>query len=124
MRRVAYNSQFAPESKLDRVKGGFCGILLNHLITSGSGGTAPLIKPSTTTSRGLVVNSSIKPHSALLCASTLIAVKLTISSSGTAYQTSSVDSNTFITILLCRHYSLRNRHGIIIQFALMMDLSL
>ncbi len=40
--RVAYNSQFA-ESKLDRVTGGFCGILLNHLITAGSGGTAPLI---------------------------------------------------------------------------------
>ncbi len=39
--RVAYNSQFA-ESKLDRVTGGFCGILLNHLITAGSGGTAPL----------------------------------------------------------------------------------
>ncbi len=30
--RVAYNSQFA-ESKLDRVTGGFCGILLNRLIT-------------------------------------------------------------------------------------------
>ncbi len=39
--RVAYNSQFA-ESKLDRVTGGFCGILLNRLITAGSGGTAPL----------------------------------------------------------------------------------
>ncbi len=37
----AYNSQFA-ESKLDRVTGGFCGILLNRLITTGSGGTAPL----------------------------------------------------------------------------------
>ncbi len=31
--------QFA-ESKLDRVTGGFCGILLNRLITAGSGGTA------------------------------------------------------------------------------------
>ncbi len=41
--RVAYNSQFA-ESKLDRVTGGFCGILLNRLITAGSGGTAPLSK--------------------------------------------------------------------------------
>ncbi len=30
------------ESKLDRVTGGFCGILLNRLITAGSGGTAPL----------------------------------------------------------------------------------
>ncbi len=39
--RVAYNSQFA-ESKLDRVTGGFCGIILNRLITAGSGGTAPL----------------------------------------------------------------------------------
>ncbi len=39
--RVAYNSQFA-ESKLDRLTGGFCGILLNCLITAGSGGTAPL----------------------------------------------------------------------------------
>ncbi len=39
--RVAYNSQFA-ESKLDRVTGRFCGILLNRLITAGSGGTAPL----------------------------------------------------------------------------------
>ncbi len=29
-------------SKLDRVTGGFCGILLNRLITAGSGGTAPL----------------------------------------------------------------------------------
>ncbi len=36
-----YNSQFA-ESKLDRVTGGFCGILLNRLITAGPGGTAPL----------------------------------------------------------------------------------
>ncbi len=36
-------SQFA-ESKLDRVRGGFCDILLNRLITAGSGGTAPLIK--------------------------------------------------------------------------------
>ncbi len=40
--RVAYNSQFA-ESKLDRVTGGFCGILLNRLITAGSGSTAPLM---------------------------------------------------------------------------------
>ncbi len=40
--RLAYNSQFA-ESKLDRVTGGFCGILLNRLIAAGSGGTAPLI---------------------------------------------------------------------------------
>ncbi len=39
--RVAYNSLFA-ESKLDRVTGGFCGILLNHLITAGSGGTDTL----------------------------------------------------------------------------------
>ncbi len=29
-----YNSQFT-ESKLDRVTGGFCGILLNYLITTG-----------------------------------------------------------------------------------------
>ncbi len=42
--RVAYNSQFA-ESKLDRVTGGFCGILLNRLITAGSCGTAPLTAP-------------------------------------------------------------------------------
>ncbi len=28
---------------MDRVTGGFCGILLNRLITAGSGGTAPLI---------------------------------------------------------------------------------
>ncbi len=42
MRESAYNSQFA-ESKWDRVTGGFCGILLNRLITAGSGGTAPLI---------------------------------------------------------------------------------
>ncbi len=43
---AAYNSQFDSqfaESKLDRVTGGFCGILLNRLITAGSGGTAPLI---------------------------------------------------------------------------------
>ncbi len=38
MRESPYNS----ESKLDRVTGGFCGILLNRLITAGSGGTAPL----------------------------------------------------------------------------------
>ncbi len=37
---AAYNSQFA-ESKFD-FTGGFCGILLNRLITTGSGGTAPL----------------------------------------------------------------------------------
>ncbi len=30
------------ESKLDRVTGWFCGNLLKHLITAGSGGTAPL----------------------------------------------------------------------------------
>ncbi len=47
--RVGYNSQFG-ESKLDRVTGGGgggagVGILLNRLITAGSGGTAPLIKP-------------------------------------------------------------------------------
>ena len=46
--RVAYNSQFA-ESKLDWVTGGFCGILLNHLITAGFGGTAPLKKTKTKT---------------------------------------------------------------------------
>ncbi len=37
----AYKGQFA-ESKLDRVTGRFCRILTNHLITAGSGGTAPL----------------------------------------------------------------------------------
>ncbi len=37
--RVAYNSQFT-ESKLNRVAGRFCGILLNHFITTGSGRTA------------------------------------------------------------------------------------
>ncbi len=31
-----YNISQFTESKLDRVRGGFCGILLNHLITTGN----------------------------------------------------------------------------------------
>ncbi len=41
MSESAYNSQFT-ESKLHPVTGVFCGIISNHLITIGSGGTALL----------------------------------------------------------------------------------